>query len=613
MSTGATAAALPRPLSLRELTAKYPYGQHITGWDPENPPEVERAFRVGFCIGAERCAYCGLEEAAGAEDRLRRRRGDLYHNRAVWSDRRAALLRGAMEGGLEAIRARAMGVKKGLGPWLEQVRKWAAEEPIRLDWSSAKPPEPPEPDGDPLRRHEIPKPLWGGVYGVWTMVDALNTPVTLVRQRGPFIRSKEQYERLRAEQLAKLRESIRAHKGEFTGLEGLSQYEPDVQAVWREELTARAASVPGPVLVRLADVRPEAVRWLWPGRIALGKLTLLCGDPGLGKSFVTLDLAARVSSGRFWPDLPLVPNPVGGVVLLSAEDDLADTIRPRLDAAGADPSRVVALQAVRRMQPGGGAREDYFDLTEDLPALEAAIRATADCRLVVIDPLTAYLGKTDSHKNAEVRAVLARLFDLAARHKAAVLAVTHLNKAGGLPAVYRAMGSLAFVAAARAVWAVVRDDEDQTGRRRMFLPIKNNLGADESGLAYSLEPVGDAARVAWETEPVNIRADEALGGGRTAAVRDDARRFVIETLKAHGGDMLSDELSEAAEAEGISPRTLRRAKDAGAENYKEKGRGGRWRCRLRGDREDGQDTLLDKIGQLRPTLANLPEGKDGQS
>jgi len=580
MTTGATAAALPRPLSLRELTAKYPC-QRITGWDPENPPEVERAFRVGFRIGAERCAWCGLEEAADAEQRLRRRRGDLYHNRAAWSDRRAALLRGAMEGGLEAVRARAAGVKKGLDLWLEQLRVWAAEESIRLDWSSAKPPDPPEPDAPPLRREDVPRRLWGQVYGMWVFIDPKTEPPP---------------------------------KG---NLERVLHPDPAVRrTAVAPQAPAQAAPIlfdPVPVTVRLSDVRPETVRWLWPGRIALGKLTLLCGDPGLGKSFVTLDLAARVSSGKCWPDLPLVPNPVGGVVLLSAEDDLADTIRPRLDAAGADPSRVVALQAVRRMQPGGGAREDYFDLTEDLPALEAAIRATTDCRLVVIDPLTAYLGKTDSHKNAEVRAVLARLFDLAARHKAAVLAVTHLNKAGGLPAVYRAMGSLAFVAAARAVWAVVRDEEDQTGRRRMFLPIKNNINADGSGLAYALEPVGDAARVAWETEPVNIRADEALGGGRTAAVRDDARRFVIETLKAHGGDMLSDELSEAAEAEGISPRTLRRAKDAVAENYKEKGRGGRWRCRLRGDREDGQDPLLDKIGQLRPTLANLPEGKDGQS
>jgi len=267
------------------------------------------------------------------------------------------------------------------------------------------------------------------------------------------------------------------------------------------------------VLVRLSDVQPESIRWLWPGRIAMGKLTLLCGDPGLGKSFVTLDLAARVSSGLPWPDLPLLPNDKGGVVLLNAEDDLADTIRPRLDAAEADVSRIASIQAVRRIIPTGQTQETDFDLTEDLIALEAAITQTPDCRLVVIDPLTAYLGKTDSHKNAEVRAVLARLFELASRHRVALLAVTHLNKASTLPAIYRAMGSLAFVAAARAVWAAVRDNDDETGRRRLFVPIKNNLGTDETGLAYSLEPAGSTARVIWEPDPVDMRADEAMNGG----------------------------------------------------------------------------------------------------
>ena len=365
----------------------------------------------------------------------------------------------------------------------------------------------------------------------------------------------------------------------------IARYEPDQVSVafvedhFAQDFQGNATSAgPGPVTVVLSDVEPEPVRWLWPGRIPLGKLTLLCGDPGLGKSFITLDLAARVSSGRFWPDLPLVPNPSGGVVLLSAEDDLADTIRPRLDAAGADPSRVVAIQAVRRTK---GGREEYFSLDEDLPALETAVRQTADCRLVVIDPLTAYLDKTDSHKNAEMRGVLAKLFDLAARRGVAVLAVTHLNKANTLPAIYRAMGSLAFVAAARAVWTVARDGNDETGRRRLFVPVKVNLGRDETGLAYALEQAGDTARVAWEPEPVNIRADEALSGGRTAAAQEDARRFVVETLEANGGDMASDELAAAAEAQGISEPTFRRARKAVAEAYKEKGRDGRWRWKLK--------------------------------
>ena len=101
------------------------------------------------------------------------------------------------------------------------------------------------------------------------------------------------------------------------------------------------------ITTRLSEVTPQRIEWLWPGRFALGKLTLLSGDPGLGKSFVTLDMAARISNGVPWPDSPTVPNPRGSVVLLSAEDDLADTIRPRLDAAGADVERITAIEGVR--------------------------------------------------------------------------------------------------------------------------------------------------------------------------------------------------------------------------------------------------------------------------
>jgi len=521
------------PVPVGELLMQYPYGQRITGWDPRNPPEVERAFRVGYTIGASRCAVCELEGAAEFEERLHNRRGDIYWGELRigferWSDRRAAVLRGATQGAMEMIRAKAEGVQQGLPAWLGDLHAWAAEEPIRLDWSSAKPPDPSQSDSPPLGRNRIPKRLWSEVFGLWAATPPLPTTTT----------------------------PLMSHR---------------------------------PVLVRLSDVQPELVRWLWPGRIAMGKLTLLCGDPGLGKSFITLDLAARTSCGSPWPDLPLLPNTKGGVILLSAEDDLADTIRPRLDAAGADAAQIVAIQAVRRIQGDGATQVEYFDLTQDLPALEAAIQQTTGCRMVIIDPLTAYLGKTDSHNNAEVRAILARLFDLAARHGVAVLAVTHLNKANSLPAIYREMGSLAFVAAARAVWAVVRDENDETGRRRFFVPIKNNLGTDETGLAYALESVGQAAHVAWESEPVNVRADDALnGGGRKAAIREDASQFVIDTLNANGGDMLSEELSEAAEAHGISKITLRRAKKTVAQCYKEKGRDGRWRIKVKDDQPDGQ-------------------------
>ncbi|HOJ20972.1 MAG TPA: AAA family ATPase [Armatimonadota bacterium] len=149
-----------------------------------------------------------------------------------------------------------------------------------------------------------------------------------------------------------------------------------------------AAPAPLAVVRRLADVQPEAVMWLWPGWLPRGKLALLDGDPGLGKSLITLDLAARVSRGASMPDGAGGGEPAG-VVILTAEDDLSDTVRPRLDAAGADVSKIAALAAVRRRTEGGAEVLETPTLM-DLEALRQAI-ASVSAALVIIDPLMAYL------------------------------------------------------------------------------------------------------------------------------------------------------------------------------------------------------------------------------
>ena len=156
--------------------------------------------------------------------------------------------------------------------------------------------------------------------------------------------------------------------------------------------------------------------------------------------------------------------------MLSAEDDPGDTIRPRLDAAGADCSRISLLAGVA-WDDDQDAQVATFNLARDLRALDAAIESTPECRLVVIDPISAFCGSTDSHKNSDVRGLLAPLSELVQRRQVAVVGVNHLNKstAGG-PAIYRTMGSLAFVAAARAAWAVVKDKDD---------PAKPTLLADQ--------------------------------------------------------------------------------------------------------------------------------------
>lgn len=370
------------------------------------------------------------------------------------------------------------------------------------------------------------------------------------------------------------------------------------------------------VTVRLSDVVARPVHWLWPGRIAIGKLTILAGDPGLGKSFLTLAIAATVSRGGAWPDDRSISTKAGGVVLLSAEDGLDDTIRPRLDAAGADVSRIVAMTAIQRSDDPGSAPLP-IDLSRDLSRLAEAIEATPGCRLVTIDPVSAYLGGTDSHRNAEVRGLLSQLSDLAERFGVAVVAVTHLRKGEGR-AMYRAMGSLAFVAAARTAWLVTEDQEDRS--RRLLLPMKNNLAPDVGGLAYRILDRGNGAALEWDPEPVNVSADEALDreAGADRSAREEATEFLRESLA--DGPIGSKELQADARGAGIALNTLRRAyKDIGGKPRKCGLKGGwLWEWPSEDAHANAEDTqgaqgsnvgIFEQNGYLRDGEANGDTGE----
>ena len=235
--------------------------------------------------------------------------------------------------------------------------------------------------------------------------------------------------------------------------------------------------------VRLGNVKLERVEWLWQDRIAMGKLSLLVGDPGMGKSMMTCDLAARVTTGAPWPD-GRGNAPRGHVIILTTEDDVADTIAPRIVAAGGDRWQVTVARSVM----AGNARRG-FDLTADLPLLEDLIDSPhtdaepGDVKLVIIDPISAYLGgKLNSHRATDVRSALEPLAELAARKRVAILGLSHLTKSGAdKNALGRVLGSVAFAAVARVVLFAMRDDEDNKGERRLLLPAKNNLGDDRGG------------------------------------------------------------------------------------------------------------------------------------
>jgi AAA domain-containing protein len=311
----------------------------------------------------------------------------------------------------------------------------------------------------------------------------------------------------------------------------------------------------------MTDVKPEKIEWLWPGRIAVGKQTLIGGEPGLGKSQVTAALAATVTSGGTWP-CDEGRSPLGSVIILSAEDDASDTIRPRLDAAGADVSRIHLISAVHQ-NDGKGRRT--FNLQADLVLLEKAIQQIGDVRLVIIDPVSSYLGKTDSHNNSEVRSTLAPLGEMAARLRTAVVAVTHFNKGAGQSAVNSFIGSIAFIANARTAFVVTRDPDDDT--RRLFVQAKNNIAANGGGLAFRVEQhLLDggivASGIAWESEKITRTADEILAAGRDtseAPERSEAEAFLRDMLA--DGPRPAAEIEAEAKGASISTRTLRRARN----------------------------------------------------
>ena len=379
--------------------------------------------------------------------------------------------------------------------------------------------------------------------------------------------------------------------------------------------------------VLLSEVVPERVRWLWDGRIALGKLNLLDGDPGLGKSAVTIDLAARVSVGKPWPDGSECR--AGGVVILSAEDGLADTIRPRFDAAGGEPSKAVAVSTV----PGAEGNERQIAIPGDLATVEAAIKRVGAV-VVVVDPLMAFLpGDVNSHSDQDIRRALAPLARLAERTGPAIVVVRHLNKATGANALYRGGGSIGIVGAARSGLLIAKHPEDD--RRRVLAPIKSNLAALAPSLVFGLESTeAGAVRVDWKGES-NLNAEALLSAPTDHEERSAARGaqdFLREMLE-DGAGAVGDVRKQANDA-GISWRTVERAKAALGVQATREGEAGKrgggmwvwtlptikaaspmgWRSKPDADHTDDENTAHTnriRAGGLTPPTADGIKAADG--
>ncbi len=372
-------------------------------------------------------------------------------------------------------------------------------------------------------------------------------------------------------------------------------------------------------LTRLSDVTAERVDWIWPGYLPVGKLATLDGDPGLGKSTLALTIAATITRGGTWPDGSSCEHP-GDVLLLSAEDGLADTVRPRLDAADADANRVHAIEGRRVLDPETG--ETYLRPLSlaDVRDLGAAMSQTG-ARLLIVDVLMAFLpAGTDSHKDQDIRRVLSALAAAADANRCTVLLLRHLNKAKGGDPLYRGGGSIGIVGAARSGLLVAADPADP--ERRVLASVKSNLGADPDALAYRLvdRPEHGVAGIVWEgavsctardllAEP---GADGADDGETTAA-----GHWLTDYMKQKG-PTASKKVKDDARKVGFSERTLKRAKKSAGVLDRPEGfpRTTVWYLDSEANREPGHEkpgptgpTGHDQQKEVGPTGSELQSGQ----
>ena len=293
-------------------------------------------------------------------------------------------------------------------------------------------------------------------------------------------------------------------------------------------------------MIRMSEIQSQEIEWLWYPFIPYGKLTIIQGDPGDGKTTMVLNLAAKLSKGEALDENMKVTEPVN-VIYQTAEDGLADTVKPRLELAGADCERIIVID------------ESDKSLSMVDERLEQAIVRTG-ARLLILDPIQAYLGGgMDMNRANEARDMTKKLGALAEKTKCAIILIGHMNKASGNKAAYRGMGSIDFFAVARSVLLVGRvEGESNT---RAVVQIKNNLAAFGHPKAFALSEDG----FKWLGD-YEITVDEVLGGITPKANKMEQAKQMLRELAETQSAVLSNEIFDRANELGISKRTLENAK-----------------------------------------------------
>lgn len=366
-------------------------------------------------------------------------------------------------------------------------------------------------------------------------------------------------------------------------------------------------------LVRGDAINVVAIDWLWPGWLAAGKLHILAGRPGTGKTTIALALAATITTGSKWPDS--VQASRGSVVIWSGEDDAADTLAPRLRAAGADMARVHIVRGTRQ-----GPDLCAFDPATDTVALGEALAGIPDVRLLIVDPIvSAVVG--DSHKNAEVRRGLQPLVNLALSHRCALVGITHFTKGtAGSDPLDRVTGSLAFGALARLVMVTAKTEaKDDEPARRFLARAKSNIGPDGGGFVYDLQqgeltgfPGVIASSVQWGAA-LEGTARELLADAEQQDDEQgqDAAGFLRELLNY--GARSAKDIYRDANAAGFSPDAMKRAKRRIRAKAIKQGMSGGWVWRLPMSEESAEGSEgSEGSAQIYPH-SSLPSGDETHS
>jgi len=331
----------------------------------------------------------------------------------------------------------------------------------------------------------------------------------------------------------------------------------------------------GVVLIRGSDIAPEPIAWLWQNWLAQGKLHLLAGAPGQGKTTIALAAAATVTTGGRWPDGSRCE--VGNVLIWSGEDDPADTLLPRLIAMGADRARVFFISAARI-----GGELVPFDPARDMVQLTEAAHRIGDVRLLIVDPVVSAVAG-DSHKNTEVRRAMQPLVDLASHLRAAALGITHLSKGtAGRDPTERVTGSIAFTAVVRVVLLAAKVKDDDGKDKRILVRSKSNIGPDDGGFEYYIEqtealPGIPASMVTWgaaiQGTARELLADAEADAGEDQPAKGSAEDFLRELLTA---PTPAKTVQAEAKDAGHAWATVRRAADALGVARRKGGMGDGW-------------------------------------